>query len=89
MPTGGGSSPRWATRALSWTRPGLELFFDDVQMVKGGIFAGGDAEARGTQVLQRKEFTVTVDLHLGKGEATVYTSDLSYEYVKINADYRT
>lgn len=66
-----------------------ELFFDDVQMVKNGVFAGGDAEARGTEVLKKKEFSVTVDLHLAAGEATVYTSDLSYDYVKINADYRT
>ncbi|WP_298269892.1 bifunctional glutamate N-acetyltransferase/amino-acid acetyltransferase ArgJ [Geobacter sp.] len=66
-----------------------ELFFDGVRMVKNGIFAGGDAEARGTEVLKQKEFTVVVDLHLGGGTATVYTSDLSYDYVKINADYRT
>jgi len=66
-----------------------ELFFDDVRMVRNGVFAGGDAEARGTDVLRKKEFGVTVDLHLGGGEATVYTSDLSYDYVKINADYRT
>jgi len=66
-----------------------ELFFDDVRMVRDGLFAGGDAEARGSAVLRQKEFTVTVDLHLGEGAATVYTSDLSYEYVKINADYRT
>jgi glutamate N-acetyltransferase/amino-acid N-acetyltransferase len=66
-----------------------ELFFDDVQMVASGVFAGGDAEARGTEVLKKKEFGVTVDLHLGDGSATVYTSDLSYDYVKINADYRT
>ncbi len=66
-----------------------ELFFDDVRMAKDGIFAGGDAEARGTEVLKQKEFTVTVDLHLGSGRATVYTSDLSLDYVKINADYRT
>jgi glutamate N-acetyltransferase/amino-acid N-acetyltransferase len=66
-----------------------ELFFDDVRMVKDGVFAGGDAEARGTEVLRKKDFSVTVDLKLGEGEATVYTSDLSYEYVKINADYRT
>lgn len=66
-----------------------ELFFDDVQMVKNGIFAGGDAEARGTEVLRKKEFSVTVDLKLGEGISTVYTSDLSYDYVKINADYRT
>lgn len=66
-----------------------ELFFDDVRMVKDGVFAGGDAEARGTEVLLKKEFCVIVDLHLGEGAATVYTSDLSYDYVKINADYRT
>lgn len=66
-----------------------ELFFDDVQMVKNGIFAGGDAEARGTEVLRKQEFSVTVDLKLGEGISTVYTSDLSYDYVKINADYRT
>lgn len=66
-----------------------ELFFDDVQMVRDGLFAGGDAEARGTEVLKKPEFSVTVDLHLGSGAATVYTSDLSYDYVKINADYRT
>jgi len=66
-----------------------ELFFDEVQMVKDGLFSGGDAEARGTEVLKKKEFTVTVDLHLGNGAATVYTSDLSYDYIKINADYRT
>lgn len=66
-----------------------ELFFDDVQMVKGGLFIGGDAEARGTEVLKKSEFSVIADLHLGNCSATVYTSDLSYDYVKINADYRT
>jgi glutamate N-acetyltransferase/amino-acid N-acetyltransferase len=58
-------------------------------MAENGIFAGGDAEARGTQVLKQKEFAVTVDLGLGSGNATVYTSDLSHEYININADYRT
>jgi len=65
------------------------LYFDDVQMVKDGLFVGGDAEARGTEVLKKPEFSVTVNLNLGSGAAAVYTSDLSYEYVKINADYRT
>jgi glutamate N-acetyltransferase/amino-acid N-acetyltransferase len=67
----------------------LSLRFDDVLMAEGGIFAGGDAEERGTEVLKEKEFTVTIDLALGDGQATVYTSDLSYDYVKINGDYRT
>ena len=67
----------------------VDLYFDDVPMTRNGIFAGGDAEARGTEALRNKEFTVTVDLKLGAGQATVYTSDLSYDYIKINADYRT
>lgn len=67
----------------------INLWFDDVKMVDGGIFAGGDAEKRGSEVLRRKEFEVSLDFNLGDGVATVYTSDLSYDYVKINADYRT
>jgi len=67
----------------------LSLHFDDVCMAKNGVFAGGDAEALGSETLKKKEFCVTVDLGLGHGSATVYTSDLSYEYVSINADYRT
>jgi len=67
----------------------LSLSFDDVCMAKNGVFAGGDAEERGTKVLQKREFTVSVDLGLGNGTATIYTSDLSHGYVSINADYRT
>ncbi|WP_281185486.1 bifunctional glutamate N-acetyltransferase/amino-acid acetyltransferase ArgJ [Trichlorobacter lovleyi] len=67
----------------------LALWFDDVCMARAGVFSGGDAEAQGTEVLRKKEFRVQVDLGLGQGSATVYTSDLSHEYVSINADYRT
>jgi glutamate N-acetyltransferase / amino-acid N-acetyltransferase len=67
----------------------VEIRFDEVVMAKGGIFAGGDAEAAGTEVLKRPEFTVSIDLRVGAGEGVVYTSDLSYDYVRINADYRT
>lgn len=67
----------------------LSLSFDDVCMARKGVFAGGDAEQLGTEVLRKREFTVSVDLGLGSGTATVYTSDLSHDYVSINADYRT
>ncbi|MHB8057900.1 MAG: bifunctional glutamate N-acetyltransferase/amino-acid acetyltransferase ArgJ [Desulfuromonadaceae bacterium] len=67
----------------------LSLRFDDVCMARNGMFAGGDAEARGTEVLKQKEFTVSVDLGIGSGTSTVYTSDLTHEYVSINADYRS
>ncbi|HPX61936.1 MAG TPA: bifunctional glutamate N-acetyltransferase/amino-acid acetyltransferase ArgJ [Deltaproteobacteria bacterium] len=67
----------------------LSLHFDDVCMARDGVFSGGDAEQQGTEVLKRKSFTVTVDLGIGQGTATVYTCDLSHDYVSINADYRT
>ena len=58
-------------------------------MARNGVFAGEDAEARGTEVLKQKEFTVSVDLGIGSGSATVYTSDLTHDYISINADYRS
>ena len=67
----------------------ISLSFDDVHMVRNGVFVGGDAEERGSEVLRKSEFTVTVDLALAEGSATVYTCDLSHDYVSINADYRT
>jgi glutamate N-acetyltransferase/amino-acid N-acetyltransferase len=67
----------------------VEIRFDDVLMVLKGEFAGGDAEEAGTRVLEQKELKVTVDLHIGCGQAVVYTSDLTLDYVRINADYRT
>ena len=67
----------------------LSLCFDDVCMARNGVFTGGDAEQRGTEILRKREFIVSVDLGLGNGCATVYTTDLSHGYVSINADYRT
>jgi glutamate N-acetyltransferase/amino-acid N-acetyltransferase len=67
----------------------VSLMFNDVRMVTGGLFAGSDAEKSGSEVLKMPEFGVTIDLGLGNGCSTVYTSDFSYDYVKINADYRT
>jgi len=67
----------------------IDLFVDNVKMVGNGIGLGKEAEMEATEVLKQKEFAITVDLRLGKAEATVWTCDFSYDYVKINAAYRT
>jgi glutamate N-acetyltransferase/amino-acid N-acetyltransferase len=67
----------------------VNISFDDVAMVGNGLGLGSAQEARASEVLKKPEFTVTVDLALGEGSAYYYTSDLTYDYVKINADYRT
>ena len=67
----------------------VNISFDDVAMVSNGLGLDSAQEARASEVLKKPEFTVTVDLALGEGSAYYYTSDLTYDYVKINADYRT
>ncbi|MCU0579942.1 MAG: bifunctional glutamate N-acetyltransferase/amino-acid acetyltransferase ArgJ [Desulfobacterota bacterium] len=67
----------------------VEVFFDRVQMVGNGLGLGAEAESRASQVLKKASFTITVDLHQGKARASVFTCDLSLDYVKINAHYRT
>ena len=67
----------------------LNLYFDDVQMVQNGVGCGSDAEKKASRVIQKPEFSVTLDLDLGEGTASLLTCDLSLDYVKINADYRS
>ena len=67
----------------------VEIRFGDVPVVQAGISTGKQLEERATAVLKTPEFTVTVDLHLGEGEADYYTSDLTYDYVRINGSYRS
>jgi glutamate N-acetyltransferase/amino-acid N-acetyltransferase len=67
----------------------VRILFNDVPMVEGGLGLGAEQEAKATAVLKQGEFTVTIGLGLGSGSAWYYTSDLNYEYVRINADYRS
>jgi glutamate N-acetyltransferase/amino-acid N-acetyltransferase len=67
----------------------IDVYFDDVQMVKGGMGCGKDAEAEATKVLCKPEFVVTIDLNMGRSSDLIYTCDFSVDYVRINADYRS
>ena len=67
----------------------IDLFLDDVAVVKNGGRLTTYREEDGARVMQQSEITVRVDLHRGAASTTVWTCDLSYDYVKINADYRS
>ena len=67
----------------------VSIQFDDVPLVRQGVGLGLEQENLAFEVLKKPEFTVTIDLGLGEGNAHYYTSDLSFDYVKINAEYRT
>jgi len=67
----------------------VDIAFGDALIVKAGIAQGSEAEERAARVLKNKHFTVCIDLQDGTGCEEVYTCDLSIDYVKINADYRS
>ena len=67
----------------------VQLWLDDVQVAKDGLMDQSYSESLGAAVLAQDEFVVTIDLGLGEAQETVWTTDLSYEYVRINAEYRT
>jgi glutamate N-acetyltransferase/amino-acid N-acetyltransferase len=67
----------------------VDISFDDVLLVQDGLAQGPAAEAEATEILKHKTFTVTVDLKTGQAADEIHTCDLSLEYIKINADYRS
>ena len=67
----------------------LQLFLDDVLVAENGGRASAYREQDGQRVMKQSEITVRVLLNRGEACATVWTCDLSYDYVKINASYRS
>jgi glutamate N-acetyltransferase/amino-acid N-acetyltransferase len=67
----------------------IDLYLDDVLVAKNGGRHPAYVEADGQRVMKQSEITVRVALGRGQAVDTVWTCDLSYDYVKINADYRS
>lgn len=73
--------------ALDVTR--INVWLDDVLLCENGGAAASYTEAQGAAVMQQPEITIRIDLGRGSFADTVWTCDFSYDYVKINADYRS
>ena len=65
------------------------IWLDDVLVSENGGRAASYQEAAGSRIMKQAEITVRINLGRGNEKATVWTCDLSYDYVKINADYRS
>ena len=91
------SDPNWGRILAAVGRSGLPnldlskiaIYLDDVCIVDGGQPAADYTEEKGQQVMSQSEITIRVKLGRGKVAKTVWTCDFSYDYVKINAEYRT
>jgi len=67
----------------------VQIFLDEVCIVAAGERAPDYTEAAGARVMQRDQITVLIELGRGTSQAQVWSCDLSYDYVRINAEYRT
>jgi len=67
----------------------IELWLDDVLVARGGMLSDSYNEIDGARVLGKEEFSVRIGLGRGSCSTEIWTTDLSYDYVKINAEYRT
>jgi glutamate N-acetyltransferase/amino-acid N-acetyltransferase len=67
----------------------LDLWYDDIQVLKKGSPLGPVAEEKAKEVARKREFTVTINLGMGSSRATIHTCDLSPSYVQINGSYRS
>jgi glutamate N-acetyltransferase/amino-acid N-acetyltransferase len=66
----------------------LSIYYNDIALLLNGVPQQPQKQSL-ESIIARREFTVTVDIGLGKHEAEMMTTDISYDYVKINAEYTT
>jgi glutamate N-acetyltransferase/amino-acid N-acetyltransferase len=67
----------------------VDIYFDDVNIVRRGQGRGLEEESQVTSVMKKREYTVRLNLHQGTQSTFLLTTDLSFDYVKINASYRS
>lgn len=91
-----GGDPNWGrilqtlgAGRVSFAPERLEIRLGGVAVHRRGRPAGAAARSRAARALQSPEVEIDVDLGLGSGEARMWTCDLSYDYVRINAEYTT
>ncbi len=91
-----GEDPNWGRIMGALGRSGVRMreedvsiWVDDVKIVEGGLGNGTKQEEKAADKMRNKEFSVMIDLHQGEYEDQIITCDLTHDYIKINADYRT
>ncbi|MBF2755302.1 MAG: bifunctional glutamate N-acetyltransferase/amino-acid acetyltransferase ArgJ [Gammaproteobacteria bacterium AqS3] len=90
------ADPNWGRLAMAIGRSGADfdpdqvrIDFEDVPVMLGGVVAPDYSEAAATAVMARPEYTLRIDLGCGAAAERFWFSDLSHDYIRINADYRT
>ena len=91
------SDPNWGRILAAVGRAGvpdldverIDVYLDDVCITRNGGRAEEYVEEQGARIMAQEEITIRIDLARGDFQETLWTTDLSHEYVRINAEYRT
>jgi glutamate N-acetyltransferase / amino-acid N-acetyltransferase len=91
-----GEDPNWGrivcaagSAGVPFDPSNIDLWIGSVQIIKSGALTSDDWEIRAKRVMKDPEFSILMDLKAGTAQASIFTCDLSAEYVGINADYRS
>ncbi len=91
-----GEDPNWGRVVMAVGKSGapadrdlLSIWFGDILVAENGWVADSYSETAGADYMKSPELAITVDIGLGVGTATVWTCDLTHQYITINADYRS
>ena len=91
-----GEDPNWGRVVMAVGKSGakaerdrLTIRFGDITVAEGGQVAHSYTEESGASYMKRDRITLSVDLGLGEAEDRMWTCDLTYRYIEINADYRS
>jgi glutamate N-acetyltransferase / amino-acid N-acetyltransferase len=91
-----GEDPNWGRIVAAVGKSGeraerdaLAIWLGDIVVARDGEVAPGYREAQGAAYMKGEEIVITVDVGVGRDAATVWTCDLTKDYIAINADYRS
>ncbi|MEM6727312.1 MAG: bifunctional glutamate N-acetyltransferase/amino-acid acetyltransferase ArgJ [Pseudomonadota bacterium] len=91
-----GEDPNWGRIVMAVGKAGvtadrdrLTIHFGEIEVAREGWVSPGYREEDGAAYMKRDEIEIAVDLGLGAGSATIWTCDLTHQYITINADYRS
>lgn len=91
-----GEDPNWGRIVMALGKSGaaaerdlIKIWLGDILVAEQGWVAASYCEERGVAYMKNAELVIAVDLGMGSGAATVWTCDLTHDYISINADYRS
>lgn len=91
-----GQDPNWGRIMAALGRSGakmeenkVQIWIDGIKVVDGGLMTSEREESKAAEKMKKKQLTITINLNQGRYKDRIITCDLTYDYIRINADYRT